>query len=83
MVAASYRHITSVPGLRSGHPIITGTRVAVHDVVGLILTGDTVDGVVKCFPNVTRAQVYECLAYYEENKGEIDVLAARQMEEGE
>lgn len=40
------------------------------------------DGIVKCFPQVGRAQVYECLAYYEENKGEIDVLVARQMEEG-
>ncbi len=82
MVAASYRHITSLPGVRSGQPVIAGSRVAVHDVVGLFLTGETVDGIVKCFPNVSRAQVYECLAYYEENKGEIDVLVARQMEEG-
>ena len=52
-----------------------------HDVIGLTLTGESVDGVVKSFPNVSRAQVYECLAYYEENKGEIDVLVARQMEE--
>jgi uncharacterized protein (DUF433 family) len=79
--AAPYRHITSIPGVRSGHPIIAGTRVAVHDVIGLTLTGENVEGVVRCFPNVSRAQVYECLAYYEENKGEMDVLVARQMEE--
>jgi uncharacterized protein (DUF433 family) len=79
--AAPYRHITATSGIRSGNPIIAGTRVAVHDVIGLTLTGESVEGVVKCFPNVSRAQVYECLAYYEENKGEIDVLVARQMEE--
>jgi hypothetical protein len=26
--------------------------------------------------------VYECLAYYEDNRGEIDVLVARQMASG-
>jgi len=31
------------------------------------------------FPNLTRAQVYECLAYFEDHRGEIDVLVARQM----
>lgn len=81
VTAVPYRHITSAPGVRSGNPIIAGTRIAVHDVIGLTLTGESVDGVVKSFPNVSRAQVYECLAYYEENKGEIDVLVARQMEE--
>ena len=35
----------------------------------------------RCFPNITRAQVYECLAYYEDHRGEIDVLVARQMVE--
>jgi uncharacterized protein (DUF433 family) len=79
--AASFRHIASIPGVRSGHPIIAGTRVAVHDVIGLTLTGENVEGVVRCFPNVSRAQVYECLAYYEENQGEMDALVARQMEE--
>jgi uncharacterized protein (DUF433 family) len=37
--------------------------------------------VLRCLPNVTRAQVYECLAYYEDHRGEIDVLVARQMAE--
>ena len=59
---------------------IGGTRVGVHDVIGLLQNGETVDSVVtRCFPNITRAQVYECLAYYEDHRGEIDVLVARQM----
>jgi uncharacterized protein (DUF433 family) len=28
---------------------------------------------------VTRAQVYECLAYYEDHRGEVDLLVAEQM----
>ncbi len=58
-----------------------GTRVGVHDVVGLIVNGATVDEVLRSFPNLTRAQVYECLAYYEDHRAEVDALVAQQMAE--
>lgn len=75
-----YRYITRQSGVRGGEPIVEGTRVGVHDVIGLLQNGETVDTIVAlCLPNVTRAQVYECLAYYEDHRGEIDVLVARQM----
>jgi uncharacterized protein (DUF433 family) len=75
-----YRYIRRQPGVRSGHAIVEGTRVGVHDVIALLQNGESVDSVVtRCYPNVTRAQVYECLAYYEDHRGEIDVLVARQM----
>lgn len=81
--ATAYRYITRQPGVRGGHAIIEGTRVGVHDVVGLLQNGETLESIVgRCFPNVTRAQVYECLAYYEDHRGEIDVLVARQMAAG-
>jgi uncharacterized protein (DUF433 family) len=35
----------------------------------------------NCFPGITRAQIYECLAYYEDHRGEIDFLIGRQMAE--
>ncbi len=54
--------------------------MSVHDVIGLLQTGETVDTlIVRCFPGLTRAHVYECLACYEDHRGEIDVLVARQM----
>ena len=56
------------------------TRIAVHDVIGLLQNGETVDSLtVNCFSTLSKAQVYECLAYYEDHKGEIDLLVARQM----
>jgi uncharacterized protein (DUF433 family) len=79
MIATSYRYIVQRAGVRSGHPIVEGTRIGVHDVIGLLQNGETVDTIVsRCFPNLTRAQVYECLAYYEDHRGEIDLLVARQ-----
>ena len=76
----TYRYIVSSAGVRGGHPMVEGTRIAVHDVVGLLQNGETVDTVrANCFPQLSRSQVYECLAYYEDHRGEIDLLVARQM----
>jgi uncharacterized protein (DUF433 family) len=80
MIDRSYRYIVRTPEVRGGHPRVDGTRIAVHDVIGLLQTGESVDSVVgRCLPGLTRAQAYECLAYYEDHRGEIDVLVARQM----
>ena len=79
-VAIQYAYITRTNGVRGGNAIIAGTRIGVHDVIGLLQNGETVDSVVtQGFPDLTRAQVYECLAYYEDHRGEIDLLVARQM----
>jgi len=79
-VATQYAYITRISGVHGGNAIIAGTRIGVHDVVGLLQNGETVDSIVlQAFPKLTRAQIYECLAYYEDHRGEIDVLIARQM----
>ena len=79
-ISESYRYIVRSTGVRSGNPIVEGTRIAVHDVIGLLQNGETVDTLrANCFPQLTRSQVYECLAYYEDHRGEIDLLVARQM----
>lgn len=79
----AYRYLDRQPGVRGGHPIVEGTRIGVHDVVGLLQNGETVDSIVtRCFPTLGRAQVYECLAYYEDHRGEVDLLVARQMAAG-
>jgi type III restriction enzyme len=80
VIATSYRYIVQKIGVRSGLPIVEGTRVGVHDVVAMTKTGASVDEVVASFPRLTRAQVYECLAYYEDHQGELDPLIAAQTE---
>jgi uncharacterized protein (DUF433 family) len=76
----SYRYITQRTGVRSGHPIVEGTRIGVHDVAAYHLMGVTVDEIEKCFPVLTRAQIYECLAYFEDHKDEITPLALDQID---
>ncbi len=78
MIATSYRYIVQRAGVRSGHAIVEGTRIGVHDVVAMIRTGASVDEVVASLPKLTRAQVYECLAYYEDHREQIEPLVAGQ-----
>jgi type III restriction enzyme len=78
MIATSYRYIVRKAGVRSGHAVVEGTRIGVHDVIALVKTGASVDEVVGSFPRLTRAQVYECLAYYEDHQGDLDPLVATQ-----
>lgn len=78
MIATSYRYIVRRAGVRSGNAIVEGTRIGVHDVVAMIRTGCSVDAVVASFPRLTRAQVYECLAYFEDHQAELEPLIAAQ-----
>ena len=74
-----YKYITATPGIRGGKPRIRGTRIGVHDIIGLLQNGETIETLLSdCFPDLTRSQIYQCLAYYEDHRGEIDLLVARQ-----
>ncbi len=77
MIATSYRYIVRRAGVRSGHAIIEGTRIGVHD-VAMVRTGCSVDAIVASFPKLSRAQVYESLTYYEDHRDELDPLIAAQ-----
>lgn len=83
MIATSYRYIVRRAGVRSGHPVVEGTRIGVHDVVAMIRTGCSVEAVVAAFPKLSRAQVYESLAYYEDHRQELDPLITAQTAEME
>ena len=79
MIATSYRYIVRRAGVRAGHPTVEGTRIGVHDVVALTRTGASVDEVVRSLPKLTRAQVFECLAFYEDHRSELDPLVDAQI----
>ena len=78
-VATSYRYIVRTPGIRGGNARVEGTRIGVHDVVAYHLLGNDVETIRASFPDLSRAQIYECLAYYEDHRAEIERLAVAQM----
>jgi uncharacterized protein (DUF433 family) len=74
----SYRYIVKTPGIAGGRPRIEGTRIAIHTIIGMLQNGESVDSICsnRIFPDLTRAQVYESLAFYEDHLGEMDLLIA-------
>jgi uncharacterized protein (DUF433 family) len=78
MIATSYRYIVRQPGVRGGQAVVESTRIGVHDVVAMTRTGWSVDEVVRAFPRLTRAQVYERLAHFEDHRAELEPLVAEQ-----
>jgi uncharacterized protein (DUF433 family) len=76
----SYRYIVRSADVRGGHARVEGTRIGVHDVIGLLQSGESVETLTATvLPALTKAQIYECLSYYEDHRGEIDLLVARQL----
>jgi uncharacterized protein (DUF433 family) len=81
METTAYRYLVKLPGVCGGHTIVADTRIGVHDVMGLILNGASLESVQRSLPDLTKAQIYECLAYYEDHRTEIDALVTEQMSE--
>lgn len=74
-------HLTRIPGVRGGNVIVKGTRIGVHDVIAYVLLGCSVEDIEQRLSDLSRAQIYECLAYYEDHKAEIERLALAQVSE--
>ena len=69
----SKEHISKTPGLCGGRACIAGHRIRVMDVVALHdIRGLSPSEIVQQYPGITVADVYSALAYYHDNRAEID-----------
>ncbi len=69
---AAHPHVERKAGVCGGEPVIRGTRIPVSLIALLEKSGKTVDEIVALYPHLTHAQVYDALAYYYDNREEID-----------
>ncbi len=68
-----YPHIVKIDGVCRGEAIIEGTRIAVWHVVEYYYKlGMSVEEIVMEWAHLTPAQVFSALAYYHDNREEID-----------
>src|ERR1700751_4602097 len=77
----SHLHIERKPRVCGGEPVIKGTRISVSLIVEIERMGKTVDEIVAIYPHINHAQVYDALAYYYDNKAEIDRYIHENSEE--
>jgi uncharacterized protein (DUF433 family) len=69
-----YSHIVRTPGMVGGESRVDGHRIRVRDIVAARdLGGLTPEEIAaNVYPELTLAQVYSALAYYEDHRDEID-----------
>jgi uncharacterized protein (DUF433 family) len=60
--------------------VATAYRYIVSEAGVRFLLGSNLEEVKARFPDLSRAQIYECLAYYEDHRSEIESLALPQTE---
>ncbi|HWL93665.1 MAG TPA: DUF433 domain-containing protein [Phycisphaerae bacterium] len=58
-----FERISIDPAICHGEACIRGTRVPVHQIVGMLAHGDTIDALLEDFPNLTRDNVLAALEY--------------------
>ncbi len=57
------KKITSNPNICSGKPCIKGTRIPIHIILDLLAAGETYDGILKAYPNITLDDIKACISY--------------------
>jgi len=71
------------PELRRGRPILAGTGVSVHRVVGWYKLGKNPEEIAENFGHISLAQVHAALAYYHANREEIEGYLAEEEAEAQ
>lgn len=75
-------HVESRKDYCGGSPIIAGTKFPVRSVVNYVLKqGLTPEELLKEFPHLTLAQVYDALSYYYDHEVDIEREMAHLTEE--
>lgn len=57
------KRITADPKIFGGKPIVRGMRISVETVVSLLAQGETVEAILKDYPDLAREDAQACLAY--------------------
>ncbi len=74
-------YITSRSQVHGGEPVVRGTRVSVRSIVQYVLReGMAPETLVKEFPQLSLAAVYDTLSYYYDHRSQIDKLLREQTE---
>jgi len=66
----AYEH--TVRKIYTYEPIVQGTRISLRDIVENWRMGLSPEEIPSIYPQVTLAQVFEVLAYYQDNKEELE-----------
>jgi uncharacterized protein (DUF433 family) len=75
------QHITRTAGVCGGKPCVADTRIRVWDIATASQAGQSPDEILASFPHLTLSDVHAALAYYYDNREQIEKQMARERRE--
>ena len=73
-------YVTRDVAIQGGRPVIIGTRFPISSIVQNHRRGLSAEEILREFPQLTPAQVYDALSYYYDHLEEIDREIAQQRD---
>lgn len=71
---SEHPHIVRVKGVAGGEPLIFGTRIMVRSIVEQYQLGNSIEELLWDYPRLSPAQICDALAYYHDNRDEMNKL---------
>lgn len=59
----TFERISIDPNICHGQACVKGTRIPVHQVVGMLANGDTIEDLLTEYPSLSKEDIMACLAY--------------------
>ncbi|MCK4342586.1 MAG: DUF433 domain-containing protein [Phycisphaerae bacterium] len=69
------KRISADPAVHHGDPCIAGTRVPVSVIVGSIADGDSIEQILKSYPQLAREDIQAALRYAAEAVNRFDLVS--------
>jgi uncharacterized protein (DUF433 family) len=57
------QRITVDPKVSHGQACIQGTRIPVHQILGMLANGDSIEELLREYPSLSKADILACLDY--------------------
>jgi uncharacterized protein (DUF433 family) len=80
-VKSGVTRVVRDPQIQFGEPTVGGSRTTVASIVLAAQAGDGVDGILAGYPHLTAEDVADALAFYLQNRAEIDEIIARSVDD--
>ena len=58
-----HERIVVNPNICHGQACVKGTRIPVHQIIGMLANGDTSDDLLAAYPSLKREDIFACLNY--------------------
>jgi uncharacterized protein (DUF433 family) len=62
-MASRFDLISIDPAICHGQACVKGTRLPVHQILGMLANGDTYDDLIEEYPSLNREAILACLEY--------------------